>query len=245
VSSPPPGGALAGRVAIVTGAGRGIGRAVARAFADEGASVALAARTREELASLASEIRGAGGRALAVPTDVTQDTAVDALVEQTLGELGRVDILVTAAGVAAFGPVAEAKAGDWDGMLAVNMRAVMVCCRAVLDPMLRQRSGLILNIASIAAKRAIPGGAAYAATKAGVVSFSRVLAEEMRAHGVRVGVLLPGAVDTPLWDAIAGGPDRGRMLRPEDVARAAVLVAAMPPRAALEELTLLPAGGIL
>jgi NADP-dependent 3-hydroxy acid dehydrogenase YdfG len=245
VSSPPPGSALAGRVAIVTGAGRGIGRAVARAFADEGASVALAARTREELASLASEIRSAGGRALALPTDVTQDTAVDALVEQTLGELGRVDILVTAAGVAAFGPVAEAKAGDWDGMLAVNMRAVMVCCRAVLDPMLRQRSGLILNIASIAATRAIPGGAAYAATKAGVVSFSRVLAEEMRAHGVRVGVLLPGAVDTPLWDAIAGGPDRARMLRPEDVARAAVLVAGMPPRAALEELTLLPSGGIL
>jgi NADP-dependent 3-hydroxy acid dehydrogenase YdfG len=245
VSALTAGGSLAGRVAIVTGAGRGIGRAIARAFADEGASVALAARTREELASLASEIRSAGGKALAVPTDVTQDTAVDALVEQTLGELGRVDILVTAAGVAAFGPVAEAKAGDWDGMLAVNMRAVMVCCRAVLDPMLRQRSGLILNIASIAATRAIPGGAAYAATKAGVVSFSRVLAEEMRAHGVRVGVLLPGAVDTPLWDAISGGPDRGRMLRPEDVARAALLVAALPARAALEELTLLPAGGIL
>jgi NADP-dependent 3-hydroxy acid dehydrogenase YdfG len=245
VTSSGTGAALAGRVAIVTGAGRGIGRAIARAFADEGASVALAARTRDELASLASEIRSAGGRALAVPTDVAQDAAVEALVERTLGELGRVDLLVTAAGVAAFGPVAEAKGGDWDGMLAVNLRAVMVCCRAVLEPMLRQRSGLILNIASIAATRTIPGGAAYAATKAGVVSFSRVLAEEMRTHGVRVGVLLPGAVDTPLWDAIAGGPARGRMLRPEDVARAAVLVATLPPRAALEEVTLLPAGGIL
>jgi NADP-dependent 3-hydroxy acid dehydrogenase YdfG len=239
------GAALAGRVAIVTGGGRGIGRAIARAFAEAGAAVALAARTREDLAAVASEIRNSGGRALAVPTDVTQDAAVDALVERTLGELGRVDLLVTAAGVAAFGPVAEAKGGDWDGMLAVNLRAVMVCCRAVLEPMLRQRSGLILNIASIAAARAIPGGAAYAATKAGVVSFSRVLAEEMRAHGVRVGVLLPGAVDTPLWDSITGGPDRARMLRPEDVARAAVLVATLPPNAALEELTLLPAGGIL
>jgi NADP-dependent 3-hydroxy acid dehydrogenase YdfG len=238
-------GALAGKVAIVTGASRGIGRAIARAFVAEGAAVALAARTREELASLAAEIRSAGGRALAIPTDVAQDAAVEALVEQTAGELGRVDVLVTAAGTAAFGPVVAAKSSDWDAMLAVNLRAVMACCRAALGVMVRQRSGLIVNVASIAATRTIAGSAAYAATKAGVISFSRVLAEELRPHGVRVGVLIPGAVDTPLWDTIPGGPDRGRMLQPDDVARAAVLMAALPPRAALEELTLLPAGGIL
>lgn len=237
---------LDGRVALVTGAGRGIGRAVARALAGEGAAVALAARTRQELAVVASEIREAGGRALAIPADVTQDPAVEALVEQTAAELGRLDILVTAAGAPlAGGPVAEAKRGDWDAMLAVNLRAVMVACRAVLPVMLRQRSGAILNVASVAAVRPIPGAAAYAATKAGVVAFSRVLAEELRAAGVRVGVLLPGAVDTPLWDAVPAGPDRARMLQPEDVARAALLMLTMPPRAALEELTLLPAGGIL
>ena len=237
--------ALTGRVALVTGAGRGIGRAVALAFAAEGAAVALAARSRSDVASVAAEIRDAGGRALAIPTDVTNDAAVEMLVEQAVAELGRLDVLVTSAGTAAFGAVAEAKPGDWDLMLAVNLRAVMVTCRAALPAMMRQRSGTILNVASIAAKRALPGAAAYAATKAGVVAFSRVLAEELRAHGVRVGVLVPGAVDTPLWDTIPGGPARDGMLRPEDVARAAVLMAALPARASLEELTLMPAGGIL
>jgi short-subunit dehydrogenase len=238
-------GALEGRVAIVTGAGRGIGRAIARALAAEGAAVVLAARSRADLATVAAEIRDAEGRALAVPADVTQDAAVEALVEQTTAELGRIDVLVTCAGAAAFGPFAEGKPGDWEAMLALNLRAVMVSCRAVLPAMLRQRAGLILNVASIAAKRALPGSAVYTATKAGVVGFSRVLAEELRGHGIRVGVLVPGAVDTPLWDALGGSPPRDRMLRPEDVARAAVLMATLPPGAALEELVLLPAGGIL
>jgi short-subunit dehydrogenase len=121
----------------------------------------------------------------------------------------------------------------------------MVCCRAVIAPMLRQASGTIINVASIAAKRALPGSAVYTATKAGLFGFSRVLAEELRNTGVRVGVLMPGAVDTPLWDALGGSPPREKMLRPEDVARAAVLMAALPRHAVLEELTLLPAGGIL
>jgi NADP-dependent 3-hydroxy acid dehydrogenase YdfG len=236
---------LAGKVALVTGAGRGIGREIAIAFAAEGAAVALAARSRADLAEVAGAIREQNGRALAVPTDVTQDGAVEALVEQTLAELGRLDILVTAAGTAAFGAVADSKPGDWEAMLTLNARAVMVCCRAVLPAMIRQRSGTILNITSIATKRALPGSAVYTATKLAVEGFSRVLAEELRPHGVRVGVLVPGAVDTPLWDTMGGSPPRDKMLRVEDVARAAVLMVTLPPRASLEELTLLPAGGIL
>lgn len=238
-------GALEGQVAIVTGAGRGIGGAVALALAREGAGVALAARSRADLAAVAGAIRESGGSALAIPTDVTQDGAVEALVEQTAGALGRIDILVTAAGVAAFGPVAGTKPADWDGMLAVNLRAAMVCCRAVLPVMQRQRRGTIINVGSIAAKRAITGSAAYAATKAGLAAFSAVLAEELRADGIRVGMVVPGAVDTPLWDSLPGGPDRARMLRPADVARAVVLMASLPPGATLEELILMPAGGIL
>jgi NADP-dependent 3-hydroxy acid dehydrogenase YdfG len=238
-------GALQGQVAIVTGAGRGIGHAVATALAREGATVVLAARTRQQLASIAAAIRESGGAALAIPTDVTQDAGVEAMVEQAIAELGRLDILVTAAGLASFGPVVGTKPGEWDGMLAVNLRAVMVTCRAVLPMMIRQRRGTIINIASVAAQRPIPGASIYTATKAGVIGFSRVLAEELRGEGVRVGVLVPGAVDTPLWDTIPNSPDRSRMLRPEDVARAAVLMASLPPGASLEELTLLPQGGIL
>ena len=237
--------ALSGKVALVTGAGRGIGRAIALAFAEEGAAVALVARSRADLAGVAAEIRERGGRALAVPTDVTQDAAVESAVENVAGELGRLDILVTSAGTASFAPVADSKPGDWDAMLALNLRAVMVCCRAALPTMMRQRSGTILNLASIAAKRVLPGSAVYTATKMAVIGFSRVLAEELRPHGVRVGVLVPGAVDTPLWDTLGSSPPRDKMLRPEDVARAAVLMAALPPHASLEELTLLPAGGIL
>ncbi len=150
-------GALQGQVAIVTGAGRGIGHAVAMGLAREGATVVLAARTRQQLAATAAAIREGGGAALAIPVDVTQDAAVEAMVEQAIAELGRVDVLVTAAGVASFGPVAGTKPADWDGMLAVNLRAVVVTCRAVLPIMIRRRSGTLINIPSVASLRAIPG----------------------------------------------------------------------------------------
>jgi len=236
---------LAGRVALVTGAGRGIGRAIALALAREGASVALAARTGRELDAVAATIAESGGRALVLPVDVTIATEVERVVADTVAKLDRLDVLVTSAGVATFGPVVEAKTEDWDSMLAVNLRGAMLACRAAAPRMIAQGAGTIINVASIAATRALPGAAAYGATKAGLVAFSRVLAEELRGTGVRVGLLVPGAVDTPLWDAIPGAPDRRRMLQPDDVARAAVLMASLPARASLEELTLLPAEGIL
>jgi len=236
---------LAGRTAIVTGAGRGIGRAVAAAFAAEGASIALAARSTHELDGVARQIGDAGGRALALPTDVRDESQVAAMVERTRREYGRVDILVTAAGTASFGPVAESKMSDWDDILAVNLRGAVLCCRAVLPAMMAQRRGTIINIGSVVTSRVLTGSAAYTTSKYGLLGFSRVLAEELRPHEVRVGLLSAGATDTPLWDAIAGAPARARMLKPEQVAEAALLIAALEPNASLEELTLLPAGGIL
>ncbi len=236
---------LKDQVAIVTGAGRGIGRAVALAFGREGAAVALAARTASELEGVADQIRRASGRALAVPTDVTREESVAALVEKVLAQLKRVDVLVTAAGVATFAPLLDTKPEEWDRMMAVNVRGVFLACRAVLPPMMRQRRGTIINIVSVAAKRAIPGAAAYTASKHAVLGLTQVLAEEMRPHGLRVGALSPGAVDTALWDAVPNPPDRSRMLRPEDVAEAALLMASLPPGASLEDLTLLPIGGVL
>jgi NAD(P)-dependent dehydrogenase (short-subunit alcohol dehydrogenase family) len=170
---------------------------------------------------------------------------VAALVTRALAEGGRLDCLVTAAGLAAFGPVADAKTEDWDQLMAVNLRGAFLCCRAVLPAMTAQGRGTIINIGSVVTSRTLPGSGAYTAAKYGLLGFSRVLAEEMRAHGVRVGVLSAGATDTPLWDAVPQPPDRALMLRPALIAEAALLMAALPPGATLEELTLLPQGGVL
>lgn len=236
---------LTGQVAVVTGAGRGIGRAVAAAFAREGAFVVLAARSPREIASVQRDIEAAGGRALAVATDVRQEPAVAALVSRALAEGGRIDCLVTAAGLAAFGPVADAKTADWDQLMAVNLRGAFLCCRAVLPAMTAQRRGTIINIGSVVTSRTLPGSGAYTAAKYGLLGFSRVLAEEMRAHGVRVGVLSAGATDTSLWDAVPQPPDRALMLKPEQIAEVALLMAALAPGATLEELMLLPQAGVL
>ena len=232
-------------MALVTGAGRGIGRAVALAFAHEGATVGLAARTAAELDAVAREIEGAGGRALVLPADVRQEAAVAALVQRVLDAYGRIDVLVAAAGTAAFGPLVETTPPAWDEMMAVNLRAPFLCCRAVLPAMMARRSGTIIVIGSVATSRTLSGSSAYTASKYGLLGLARVLAEEMRPHGVRVGVLSAGAVDTALWNAVSSPPDRTRMLRPEQVAQAALLMAAQAPNATLEEITLLPAVGVL
>jgi 3-oxoacyl-[acyl-carrier protein] reductase len=236
---------LTGQVAVVTGAGRGIGRAIAHALGREGAAVVLAARSEPELEGVAREIQQAGGRALAVPTDVRQEAAVEALARRVLAEWRQVDVLVNAAGVATFAPVTDSKLDDWDQMLAVNLRGAVLCCRALLPAMIGRRRGTIVNVGSVVTSRSLTGSAAYTASKYGLLGFSRVLAEEMRPHAVRVGVLSAGATDTPLWDAMPGAPARDRMLRPDQVAEAVLLMAGLGPNATLEEVTLLPAGGIL
>lgn len=236
---------LAGQVAIVTGAGRGIGRAIAGAFAREGAAVVLAARSAPELDRVAREIEQAGGRALVVPTDARQEASVEALVHRALAEWRQIDVLVNAAGVATFAPVTDSKLDDWDQTLAVNLRGAVLCCRAVLPAMIGRHRGTIISVGSVVTSRSLAGSAAYTASKYGLLGFSRVLAEEMRPHGVRVGVLSAGATDTPLWDTMPGAPARDRMLRADQVAEAALLMASLGPNATLEEVTLLPAGGIL
>jgi len=236
---------LAGQVALVSGAGRGIGRAVAETFAREGAAVALAARSTRQLGSVVAAVEAAGGRALAVATDVRQEPAVAALVARTRAELGRVDVLVAAAGVAGFAPVVESRPADWDEMMAVNLRGAYLCCRAVLPTMVAQGRGTLILIGSMVTGRTLPGSAAYTASKYGLLGLGRVLTEELRGTGVRVGVLSAGAVDTPLWDGNPGAPDRALMITAAQVADAALFMATLDANAALEEMTLMPARGVL
>jgi len=236
---------LAGQVALVSGASRGIGRAVALAFAREGAGVVLVARGRDGLDQVARTVEGSGGSALVVPGDAAEAETGCRAVDAALARFGRLDCVVTAQGTGAFGPLESSRTEDWDAMLRANLTATYLLCRAALPTMLAAGRGTIVAVASLAAVRAIPGCAAYTASKAGVLGLVRALAAEVRGRGVRVAALSPGAVDTPFWDTIPSPPDRHRMLRPEAVAEAALLVAAQPPEAFVEEIVLAPTPGVL
>jgi NAD(P)-dependent dehydrogenase (short-subunit alcohol dehydrogenase family) len=236
---------LAGQVALVSGASRGIGRAVALAFAREGARLGLLARGRAELERVAEAVAAGGGEAVVVPGDAADEATASGAVDATLARFGRLDCLVTAQGTGAFGALEASRPADWEAMLRGNLTATYLLCRAALPPMLAAGRGTIVAVASLAAVRAIPGCAAYTASKAGVLGLARALAAEVRGRGVRVAALCPGAVDTPFWDQVPSPPDRSRMLRPEAVADAAVLVATQPPGAFVEEIVLAPTPGVL
>jgi NAD(P)-dependent dehydrogenase (short-subunit alcohol dehydrogenase family) len=186
---------LEGKVAIVTGGGRGIGRAIARKFAAEGAAVVVTARTESEIRQVAAEVQEAGGRAAAVPADVSREADCERIVKAARGAFGAIHILVNNAGI--FGPVRPVEKiapPDWDEVMAVNLRGPFLLSRLVLPGMYEQKSGAILNISSAAAKTAYPLNGAYAASKAALVGLTRTLAAEGALQGVRVNAICPGPV---------------------------------------------------
>lgn len=189
---------LRGRIAIVTGAGRGIGRASALALASAGADVALAARSKDQLERVAAEVEDLGRRALVVPTDVTDSGAVELLVERTVEELGRLDVLVNNSGTIDSTPVLEQDLEQWDRVFDTNVRGTYLATRAAGAHLVDQRSGKVVNIASNFAFKGVPGHAAYCASKAAVVSFTRTMAVEWAPHNVQVNALAPGYFATDL-----------------------------------------------
>ncbi len=217
---------LADTVAIVTGAGRGIGRGIALAFAREGATLAVADRAPAGLDEVAAEARALGRRVLVDPADVGREDDVGRLVERTLAEYGRIDVLVNNAGTIVLpGAILETTAEAWDTMMATNARSVFLCSRAVLPAMLSRRAGRIINIGSTAGIKPLPDRAAYCASKHAVVGFSRALALDLRGRGIAVNVICPGAVDTPLTAYSRPDADRSHWLQPADIAEVAVFLA--------------------
>ncbi len=236
---------LNGRTAIVTGAGSGLGQAIALALAAAGVRVALAARTKSALEAVADDIRAAGGTALVIPTDVGDEDQIVRLVDHTHQKWDRIDILVTSAGGTSFGPLVESSTADWDSMMNTNLRATYLCAKHTLKVMLAQQSGHILNILSLASQTALPGSAAYTASKFGALGLTKVMAAEVRSQGIKVTAVIPGAVNTPLWDKSGGDLDRTKMLTPGDVADAMLDVIAQPPGIYTDEISLMPPLGIL
>ncbi len=186
---------LKGKVAIITGAGRGIGRAIAKRFAAEGAAVTLTARTMAEITEVANEICGAGGLALAVMANLAHEADCENVVKASRGKFGAADILVNNAGI--FGPVKPAEeitCAEWDEALAINLRAPFLLSRLVLPEMYARGAGVILNVSSVAAKMAYTWEAPYAASKTGLTGLTRCLAAEGARKGVRVNAICPGPV---------------------------------------------------
>ncbi|MCH8190347.1 MAG: SDR family oxidoreductase [Chloroflexi bacterium] len=236
---------LTGKSCIVTGASSGIGLAVARRFAQDGANIALVGRSPSKLEAAARSMDSFPGRRVIVQADVTQEVETQRLVQQTLGEFGALDVLVNAAGAAYFLPIAETTLDQWDEVLDTNLKAVFLLCRLVTPPMLAAGHGDIVNIASIAAHQGFDGGTAYCASKHGLLGFSRALALEVRRQGLRVITVSPGSVDTPLWDPMKWSPDRAKMLHPEDVAEAVFGSLTFSGNASVDELIVMPRDGVL
>ena len=190
--------ALAGRVAIVTGGGRGLGRAFALALAEAGADVALAARNTKDLEYVAAEVEELGRRALAVPTDVTEVADVERLVERVLSELGDLDVLVNNSGVTHSAPLLETSPDAWDRVVATNLRGCFLCMRAAGRHFTERRAGKVINVASNFAFMGVPNFSSYCASKAAIVNLTRAAAIEWAGFGVQVNTLAPGYVETDM-----------------------------------------------
>jgi NAD(P)-dependent dehydrogenase (short-subunit alcohol dehydrogenase family) len=232
--------ALEGRVVAVVGGSRGIGFAIAEAAAHEGAQTVLIARDRRTLRSAARRVEGA----ITIAADVTRPAEVTRAFAGIQHRLGRLDALVNSAGVFTFKPFERTSVRDWRLNLEANLSSIFLTTRAAL-PLLVQSRGQVVNILSISSRRAFANCSAYTAAKFGALGFTRVLAEELRAKGIRVTAVLPGATNTRLVRAFGFPIDRTRLVQPEDVAQAAISVLETPARTTVEEIMITPSRGSL
>ncbi len=229
---------ITGQVALVTGASRGIGLAIARRLGRMGARVAICARNAPGLDRAAEELRGAGVETLGVTADVTRSAEVAALIEQTRATLGPIDVLVNNAGIGIFGPAHELREADWDAVLDTNLKAVFLVSKVVVPEMIRRRRGHIINISSLAGKNAFAGGGVYCASKWGLLGLTYCMAEDLRSHGIRVSAVCPGTVDTEFSPHTGKQPSK--MLQPDDIAHAVEALVTQVPGSFISEILIRP-----
>jgi NAD(P)-dependent dehydrogenase (short-subunit alcohol dehydrogenase family) len=229
---------LLGQTALITGGSRGIGLAIALKLARMGARVAICGRDKAKLDAAVSRLRGQGAEVIAFAADVANATAVTELLRQTNAALGDLDILVNNAGIGIFGPAHELSEADWDKVIDTNLKGVFLCTRAVAPQMIRKRAGHIINISSLAGKNVQAGGGVYFASKWGLQGLTYCMAEDLRAHGIRVSVICPGSVHTEF--SPHAGKDASRMLQPDDVAHAVAMLVTQAPQSFISEVLLRP-----
>jgi NAD(P)-dependent dehydrogenase (short-subunit alcohol dehydrogenase family) len=228
---------ITGKVAVVTGAGRGIGRAVAVELAQMGARVVVASRSVAEL----EETARLAGSASVVSADVRNKGEVQRLLEHAASQFGPVDILVNAAGIGVAGPVVDFTDSDFEAVVDTNLKSIFFASRSVLPSMIERRTGHIINISSIAGKVGSANLAVYCASKFGVVGFTQALAEEVRQHGIRVSLICPGSTDTSfLGSSSKSSKSRERMLSPADVAHAVAMIVTQEANSFISEVIIRP-----
>lgn len=235
-------GLLDGKTAFITGAGRGIGKAIAEVFVREGAAVALAARTETEINTLRDQIINTGGKAIAVIMDLTSEESIKQAIAKAQSDLGPIDLLLNNAGIIALDKIAHASTETWDDIMSTNVRGVFLTCREVLPQMMERKSGRIINVGSMAGRRGYAEQGAYCASKHALVGLSKVLAIETQAYGIRVQMLSPGGVLTGLSSDLRssrGEPeDSPEWMTSEEVAQGALYLCTQNSAAFTDELVL-------
>ena len=235
---------LKDKVAIVTGASRGIGRAIALALAAKGARVVLAARTITDLGKVAAEIDQAGGTAVAIPTDVTAEKGAALLVRKTVDTFGRLDILVNNAGSGSFGPLEKTSVEAWDTLMAVNARGPFLLCRESIPHLRQQPLSFIINITSVVGNKGYANQSAYSASKHAAMGLTKALAKEVQKDGIRVHAICPGGVDTEMATASRPDLDRSELMQPEDIADVVLFLVTRRGKAVIDQVDMRRASAI-